>query len=239
MENTTKLILNHIFCHLMLIPAFMYGELWMFVASFFWWYTVAIVAISGGYHRYYSHNSFKVGKWYEYVVNVLGMFAGAGPALTWAGTHRQHHAFSDSEDDPHSSTFKGMWAVYVNTWGYDFKIKRKFIKHLFKNPILRFFHKYYFKLNVAIIVGFTLIDPLFMIFAYAMPVIFAFHGYGILNILGHTGAKPTNSWVENILTAGEGWHENHHKRAYSYEIGQKWWQFDPTKWFIKLIRKTT
>ena len=222
MENTTKLILNHIFCHLMLIPAFMYGELWMFVASFFWWYTVAIVAISGGYHRYYSHNSFKVGKWYEYVVNVLGMFAGAGPALTWAGTHRQHHAFSDSEDDPHSSTFKGMWAVYVNTWGYDFKIKRKFIKHLFKNPILRFFHKYYFKLNVAIIIGFTLIDPLFMIFAYAMPVIFAFHGYGILNILGHTGAKPTNSWVANILTAGEGWHENHHKRAYSYEIGQKW-----------------
>ena len=179
----------------MLIPAFMYGELWMFVASFFWWYVIAIVAISGGYHRYYSHNSFKTGKWYEYVVNVLGMFAGAGPALTWAGTHRQHHAFSDSEHDPHSSTFKGMWAVYVNTWGYDFKIKRKFIKHLFRNRILRWFHKYYFKLNVAIIVAFTLIDPLFMIFGYAMPVIFAFHGYGILNILGHTGAKPTNSWI--------------------------------------------
>ena len=236
MENTTKLILNHIFCHLMLIPAFMYGELWMFVASFFWWYTVAIVAISGGYHRYYSHNSFKVGKWYEYVVNVLGMFAGAGPALTWAGTHRQHHAFSDSEDDPHSSTFKGMWAVYVNTWGYDFKIKRKFIKHLFKNPILRFFHKYYFKLNVAIIIGFTLIDPLFMIFAYAMPVIFAFHGYGILNILGHTGAKPTNSWVANILTAGEGWHENHHKESHNWRIGWEWWQIDTAAWFIRLIK---
>ena len=53
--------------------------------------------------------------------------------------------------------------VYVNTWGYDFKIKRKFIKHLFKNPI-QGFSKYYFKLNVAIIIGFTLIDPLFMIF---------------------------------------------------------------------------
>ena len=65
-----------------------------------------------------------------------------------------------------------MWAVYVNTWGYDFKIKRKFIKHLFKNPILRFFHKYYFKLNVAIIIGFTLIDPLFMIFAYAMHLLY-------------------------------------------------------------------
>ena len=49
MENTTKLLINHTFCHLMLIPAFLYGELWMFVASFFWWYVVAIVAISGGF----------------------------------------------------------------------------------------------------------------------------------------------------------------------------------------------
>ena len=83
---------------------------------------------------------------------------------------------------------------------------------------------------------FTAIDPMLMIFGYAMPVVFAFHGYGILNILGHRGAQPNNSWVANILTAGEGWHRNHHRRAGSYEIGQKWWEFDPTKWFIKLIK---
>ena len=52
MENTTKLILNQ-FWLTMLIPAFMYGDLWMFIASF-WWYVIAIVAISGGYRRYYS-----------------------------------------------------------------------------------------------------------------------------------------------------------------------------------------
>lgn len=220
----------------MLIPGFIYGATWMWAAGLLWWYIIAIVAISGGYHRYYSHYSFKVPKWYPYAVNVLGMFAGAGPALTWAATHRQHHAYSDTEDDPHSSTWRGKWAVYVNTWGYDAIIKRRFIKRYLADPILKFFYVNYFKLNVAIIVVFTLIDPLLMIFGYALPVVIAFHAYGILNILGHTGAKPTNSWFANILTVGEGWHENHHKRAADYRIGRKWWQFDPTAMFIRMIK---
>jgi stearoyl-CoA desaturase (delta-9 desaturase) len=179
----------------------------MWAAGFIWWYVIAIVAISGGYHRYYSHKSFGVPKWYPYAVNILGMFAGAGPALTWAATHRQHHAYSDTEDDPHSYTKRGKWAVYVNTWGYDAIIKRRFIKRYLADKILKFFYVNYFKLNVAIIVVFTLIDPMLMIFGYA-----------------------------NILTVGEGWHENHHKRAADYRIGRKWWQFDPTASFIRMIK---
>lgn len=221
----------------MLIPGFIYGAAWMWAAGLIWWYVVAIIAISGGYHRYYSHYSFKVPKWYPYAVNILGMFAGAGPALTWAATHRQHHAYSDTEDDPHSSTWRGKWAVYVNTWGYDAIIKRRFIKRYLKDPILKFFYVNYFRLNVAIIVVFTLIDPMLMIFGYALPVVIAFHAYGILNIMGHKDAKPTNSWFANILTVGEGWHENHHKRAADYRIGRKWWQFDPTAMFIRMIKQ--
>ena len=237
MENTTKLLINHMFCHLMLIPAFIYGDLWMFIAAFAWWYIIAIVAISGGYHRYYSHNSFKTNRWYPWTVNILGMFAGAGPAMTWAATHRQHHAYSDTELDPHSHSIKGIWSVYVNTWGYNFKIKRRFVKRLLQDSTLKFFYKYYFHLNVVIILLFTIIDPMFMVFGYAIPVVLAFHGYGILNVLGHKNGHPNNSWIANILTAGEGWHENHHRRAGSFEIGQKWWQLDPTKWFIRIIKK--
>ena len=236
MENTTKLLINHTLCHLLLIPAFIYGEWWMFIAGFFWWQIIAIVAISGGYHRYYSHNSFKARKWYPYAINILGMFSGAGPAMTWAATHRHHHAHHDTEDDPHSATIKGWFPVYVNTWGYDFKIKRKFIKRLLKDRLLRWFHVHYFKLNIAIIVVFTIIDPLLMIFGYAVPVVLAFHGYGLLNVLGHKGGKPNNTIIGNILTAGEGWHENHHNRAGNYKIGQKWWELDPTAWFIWLVK---
>lgn len=237
MDNTTKLLINHIFAHLMLIPGLFYGELWMWIAGFFWWQVIAIVAISGGYHRFYSHFSFKAPKWYPYVVNFLGLFAGAGPAMTWAAVHRQHHAYSDTDDDPHSHSIKGWFPVYVNTWGWGFQIKRRFIKRLMQDPILRWFYNNYFKLNIAIIVVLTAIDPLLMIFGYALPVVLAFHGYGLLNILGHKGGQPNNSWIANILTAGEGWHANHHKRGGDYRIGWTKWQFDPTARFIELIRR--
>lgn len=237
MDNTTKLLINHIFAHLMLIPGLIYGELWMWIAGFIWWQVIAIVAISGGYHRFYSHFSFKAPSWYPYVVNFLGIFAGAGPAMTWAAVHRQHHAYSDTDDDPHSHSIKGWFPVYVNTWGWGFQIKRRFIKRLMMDPILRWFYHNYFKLNIAIVIVLTLIDPLLMVFGYALPVVLAFHGYGLLNILGHRGGKPNNSWVANILTAGEGWHANHHKRGGDYRIGWTRWQFDPTARFIELIRR--
>ena len=221
----------------MLIPGFIYGGWWMWLAGFFWWQVIAIVAISGGYHRFYSHFSFKAPSWYPYIVNFLGIFAGAGPAMTWAAVHRQHHAHSDTDNDPHSHSIKGWFPVYVNTWGWGFQIKRRFIKRLMQDVTLRWFYTNYFKLNIAIIVVLTAIDPLLMIFGYALPVVLAFHGYGILNILGHRGGKPNNSWVANILTAGEGWHANHHKRGGDYRIGWTKWQFDPTAKFIELIRR--
>lgn len=236
MENTTKLLINHIFTHLLLVAGLFYGDLWMWIAGFVWWQVIAIVAISGGYHRYYSHFSFKAPRWYPYLVNILGIFSGAGPALTWAAVHRQHHAYSDTEDDPHSHSIKGWFPVYVNTWGYDVKIKRRFVKRLLQDPILRWFHKYYFKLTIAIITVFALIDPMLLIFGYALPVVLAFHAYGLLNILGHRGGHPNNSWLANILTGGEGWHANHHKRGGDYRIGWKWYEIDPTAWFIKLIK---
>ena len=237
MTTTTKLLINHFICHLALIPGIIYGDLWMWVAGFMWWYVIAIVAISGGYHRYYSHFSFKVGKWYEYAVNILGIFSGAGPAMTWAATHRQHHAYSDTENDPHSHSKKGWFAVYMNTWGYGFKIKKRFIARLMRDPVLVWFYRNYFKVNIAIVVVFLIIDPMLLVFGYALPVVLAFHGYGILNILGHANGEPNNTWVGNILTAGEGWHRNHHRRAGDYRIGQKWYEFDPTATFIRMVRR--
>jgi fatty-acid desaturase len=85
-----------------------------------------------------------------------------------------------------------------------------------------------------IVILLFLIDPMLMVFGYAMPVVFAFHGYGLLNILGHKDG-PTNTFVGNILTAGEGWHANHHKKPGSYKIGNEWWQFDPTALYLRLF----
>jgi stearoyl-CoA desaturase (delta-9 desaturase) len=219
-----------------MIPAFMYGEWWMFLLGFLWWQLIAIVAISGGYHRYYSHKSFETSKFYEPLVNILGMFSGAGPVLSWVGSHRKHHSHSDTEKDPHSYKFKGFWKVYTNVWGYDATIERKYIKDLISNKLVRWFYINYFNLNIILIFTLFYIHPLLLTFAYALPVVLAFHGYSILNTLGHKDGMPNNTIVGNILTAGEGWHLNHHEDSRNYKIGKKWWQFDPTAYFIKLIK---
>lgn len=236
MNNTTKLLLNHIVCHLMIVPAILYGELWMFLISFLWWYLIAIVSISGGYHRYYSHGAFKTKKWYPYVVNFLGLFSGAGPVLTWVGAHRMHHFYSDKEGDPHSYKVKGLMKVYLNTWGYDTNIERRCIKKIMKDKLVRWFYNHYFKLKIAVAAILLAIDPLLFIFLYAIPIVFAFHGYSILNTLSHRSGQPRNSFITNILTAGEGWHANHHEQPWNWKIGWKWWQFDPTAHFIRMIK---
>jgi len=237
MENTTKLLLNHAFCHLMIIPAVIYGEWWMWLAAFLWWQVVAVVAISGGYHRYYSHKTFKTRSWYQYAVNFLGIFSGAGPVLAWVGAHRMHHAHSDTTADPHSAKYKGFWTIYLNKWGYDVNIERKYLKGVLGDKVLRWFYNNYFKLNVTIILVLFAIDPLLMVFGYAITVVFAFHGYSLLNTLGHRNGIPRNTIIGNILTAGEGWHANHHEDGKDYRIGRKWWQWDPTALFIRLIKE--
>ena len=237
-SRTKKLIAVHALCHLALIPAFIYGEAWMFLASFPWWQWIAATAISAGYHRYYSHRSFTTGKWYDWYVNIIGLFANPGPALTWAATHRMHHMASDTEEDPHSPKYKGFWIVYTSYWGQQLKtIKRRCLKNLAGNKILRFFYEHYFTLILVLSTTLLIIDPLLLIFGYCVPVVLAFHGYGLINAWTHRDGKPVNSALANLLTGGEGWHENHHKRSSDWRIGRKWWQIDTGAWFIKFIKK--
>ena len=145
LSNTQKLLLIHIFCHLMLIPAFIYGNIWLFLASFAWWQWIAATAISSGYHRYFAHRSFETHSWYEWYSQILALFANPGPVLTWAATHRMHHAYVDTDKDPHSPTLKGFWKVYTSAWGDDVQIERKMLKGL-NTKSTRFFYKNYFLL---------------------------------------------------------------------------------------------
>ena len=237
LSNTQKLLSIHVFCHLMLIPAFIYGNIWLFVASFIWWQWIAATSISAGYHRYFSHRSFKAPAWYHIYSQFLGLFANPGPVLTWAATHRMHHTYVDSDKDPHSPTIKGFLKVYCSAWGDDVKIERRMLKGL-NTPSIKFFYKNYFTLIILVPLFLFLIDPMLFLFGWCVPVVFAFHGYGIVNVLPHAkNGEPKNSWFANILTGGEGWHKNHHDRSQDWKIGQHWWQIDTGAWWIKAIKR--
>ena len=236
-SNTPKLLIIHAICHLAVISSFFYGGFWMFVVAFIWWQFVAASSIASGYHRYYSHKSFEAGKWYDHYVNIIGMFANPGPVLSWAATHRQHHKYADTPKDPHSYIHSGWFAVYMNTWGYNFQIERRMVVPFFRDKIVMFYYQHYFKIILFIMSLLFLIHPLLFVFGFAWPAFLAFHGYGIINLLGHRGGQPRNSMIANILTAGEGWHAYHHRRPKDWKNGDKWWMWDFAGLWIRTIKR--
>jgi len=236
MKMTTKLLSIHLISHLALIPAVVYGTWWMWVLSLIWWQIIAATSISSGYHRYFSHRSFNVRKWYEIYSQVLALFANAGPVLTWAAAHRMHHAYSDTVKDPHSPKFKGFWRVYTSMWGYDVNIEKRFLKNLLDNKSVLFFYRHYFLLVFFVAVILTSINPLLLIFGLMIPIVFAFHGYGLINAVTHSSKQVSNNIIANVLTAGEGYHRYHHEDSKNWKIGKKWYHFDTGAWFIRIIK---
>ena len=229
----------NIICHLAIIPAIIYGEWWMLFCSFIWWQFIHITAITSGYHRYWTHNSFKIGKWYEIYNQIFGLFANPGPALIFIGIHRAHHKYNDTENDPHSPNHKGFWRVYTSMWfqaGFWYiapeRVDLKDWLNLSKNSNLKWFYDNYFKLHALIVLTFLLIDPLLLVFGYCLPIVFANQAYGLVNAYCHRHGKPSNNLLIALITGGEGWHLNHHNDEKNYRFGK----IDPGARFICLIK---
>ena len=108
MSFEIKLRAIHFFNHLMLIPAFVYGEWWMWIASYAWWAVIGAIGISAGFHRYLSHKAYRTYGWFEKFSLTVGCLATGGTPLGWAGAHRMHHAYADTELNEHGGKFMYM-----------------------------------------------------------------------------------------------------------------------------------
>lgn len=183
-----------------------------FVLGYAFYYVAALLGISIGYHRYFSHRSFEAGPVAEIVMLFFGQICGGRSAITWAAVHRMHHAGSDTERDPHSPQYKGWLNVLLSKWTVDY-IPRKYIADLMKNPRVVFFHRYgnYIHAWWAIMV-LALGGISGFISFVAMPWILAYLGFGLLNWLAHTEGEPADIPFANIFAPGEGWHKKHHDR---------------------------
>src|SRR3982751_2753152 len=90
-------------------------------------YVVAMHGITVGFHRYFTHGSFKANRGLRIALAVAGSLAIQGPVTRWVADHRRHHAFSDEEGDPHSpwrygtsfgALCKGLWHAHIG-WLFD------------------------------------------------------------------------------------------------------------------------
>lgn len=208
------------------------------------------LAITAGYHRYFSHKSYKTNKVVEFFLLFFGTMAIQGSALKWSYDHRKHHTYVDQEEDPYSIK-KGFWHAHI-TWLFK-KEKRmdlSLVPDLARNKLIKFQHKHYVSLVILtnglafLIVGLITKDYLgAFVLAWWARLLLSHHFTWFINSIAHTwGTKPYNkkvSAVDNpimaILTFGEGYHNYHHSFANDYRNGIKWYHFDPTKWLILLL----
>lgn len=211
------------------------------------------LAITAGYHRLFSHSTYKTNRFIEFIMLFFGTLATQGSALRWSYDHRIHHAHIDGEDDPYSVK-KGFWHAHI-LWMFKNESpmnRRKIVSDLLRNPLIKFQHKYYVLLMVAVnifttgLVWFATGD-LFgaFIISWVLRQFLSHHTTWFINSLahywGHQNYSTEHSAMDNyilcFLTFGEGYHNYHHTFANDYRNGIKWYHFDPTKWLIWTLSK--
>lgn len=202
--------------------------LYSLLFGFLWYQIIAHVGISAGLHRYFAHRQFKANVIFEWIVLFMSTLAGARSPIGWIAAHRLHHENSDKPGDPHSPTIKGFWTVLFSLWTIK-KIPRKIVRDLYANPRLAFFHNYWAVIWVTVSVFSFIISPYFFLGFIIVPAILAPIGFGMVNALTHRNGIVTNiPWI-NILTAGEGYHAEHHRNGRQLRFHK----FDLTGFFLE------
>ncbi|MBI5854938.1 MAG: acyl-CoA desaturase [Nitrospirae bacterium] len=245
--------------HAMCLGVIWVGWSWTAVAVCIALYWVRMFAITGWYHRYFAHRSFKTSRWCQLAFAVLGASATERGPLWWAGNHRQHHRFSDQEDDPHSPITRGFLWAHIGwiTSRVHYAPKLKLVQDLVKYPELRFLDRFdtlvptllgtaMFFLGVALehfapSLGTT--GPQMLIWGYFISTTLLLHGTFTINSLTHligrkryvTGDESRNHWLLAIITMGEGWHNNHHYYQPSSRMGFYWWEIDLSYYVLVMM----
>lgn len=205
------------------------------------------MSITGGYHRFYSHQAYKAHPIVEGFLLFFGSMACQGSALRWSYEHRIHHAYVDTDRDPYSIK-KGFWFAHI-LWLFHKPnpIDNKVVSDLTRNRLVMFQHNYYVTTMVVTnLIAFALVGWFFsdflgaFVLAWWTRIFFLHHSTWFINSLAHTwGARnfsqeqsAVDNYVISLLTFGEGYHNYHHTFANDYRNGIRWYHFDPTKWLI-------
>jgi stearoyl-CoA desaturase (Delta-9 desaturase) len=208
-------------------------------------YLGRMFAITAGYHRYFSHRSFRLGRVAQFLLAFAGTTAAQKGPLWWAGHHRVHHRYADTDADIHSPK-RGFWWSQVG-WILCDKYgatQHDEIKDFARYPELRFLNKYDWigpwSLGVAcyLIGGWS-----GLVVGFFASTILLWHSTFFVNSLAHvfgrrvyaTTDTSRNSLLLALITGGEGWHNNHHRYPSSARQGFRWWQVDTTYYGLRAL----
>ena len=215
-------------------------------------YAIRMFGLTAGYHRYFSHRSFKTSRPVQFLFALLGTMAVQKGPLWWAAHHRRHHKYTDQEGDVHSPVKDGFWWSHIG-W----VVSRRFdatdwsaIKDFARFRELRWLNTYHVIPGIALAVACFFGGVLFgesgwqwLVWGFVISTVLLYHGTFTVNSLAHmwgsrryptTDDSRNNFWIA-LWTGGEGWHNNHHHYMASVKQGFFWWEIDFSYYTLRVM----
>jgi len=238
---------------------------WIYLAILVFMYLVTSIGITVGFHRLFTHRSFKTSRPVVAILAALGSMTVEGPVLLWVADHRRHHQHSDDDGDPHSphlhgsgllEAVRGMWHAHLG-WMLRPQLQgsMRYIGDLRKDQLVRRMSKL-FPLWVfvgllfpAVLGGVLTLSwtgvLLGFIWGGLVRIFLVHHMTWSINSVCHIwGTQPfdthdhsRNNAILGVIALGEGWHNNHHAFPTSARHGLRWWEFDMSYMIILMMSK--
>ncbi len=225
-------------------------------------YFIRMFAVTGIYHRYFSHKSYSTSRFGQFLLAVFGATCVQRGALWWAYHHRHHHQHSDEPEDVHSPHVHGFWWSHIGwiTSRRNFPTDYSKIRDLAKFPELVFLNRFDVLVPALFALGLFLSGRFLeqtapslhtsgaqlLVWGFFISTTALFHGTSCINSLAHlmgnrrfeTEDDSRNSFILSLITLGEGWHNNHHRYMSATRQGFYWWEIDITYYLLKTVSWT-
>ena len=209
-------------------------------------YSLRMFGVTAGYHRYFSHRSYRLGRAGQFLMAFLAQTSAQKGILWWAAQHREHHRHSDLKQDIHSPWQRGFWWSHVG-WilsnEHDNYDARK-VADMARYPELRWLDRYHWLPTIVFAACILWAGGRgAFVWGYVVSTVLLYHCTFAINSLAHlfgsrrfdTPDHSRNNWLLALVTFGEGWHNNHHFAMGSCRQGFRWWEVDLTYGVLRLL----
>ncbi len=245
--------------HLACLLAFWTGVSAAAVAVCLALYVVRMFAITAGFHRLFSHRSYRTGRLFQFLLAFVGTASYQKGPLWWAAHHRRHHLHVDTEEDLHSPVMRSVWQSHVgwflsrDSQATDLRL----VSNLLKYRELRWLDKYYVLPPVVLAAATFLLGLLLgryfpgsgasgsqmLVWGFFVSTVLLYHGTFTVNSIAHlfgsrrfeTEDNSRNNLLVALITLGEGWHNNHHHYPSSERQGFYWWEVDVSHYALRAL----
>jgi stearoyl-CoA desaturase (delta-9 desaturase) len=215
---------------------------WMALAL----YVVRMFGVTAGYHRYFSHRAYRLGRAAQFAMACLAQSSGQKGVLWWAAHHRDHHRHADGPGDVHSPVRESFGWSHVGWFLSDRHEAADLAKvgDLARFPELRWLDRHHGVPAALVALAAAAWGGPAGLAWWALSTVALYHATFCINSLAHvwgtrrfdTPDQSRNNALLALITLGEGWHNNHHAHPGACSPRLRWWEADPTQAGLQVLR---